>query len=1224
MPARFAKVHLGESRRQQKKEEKQMRKSKRILSLFLSFILISGLLPVSAMAKEVNTLVTNAVCLFSGTDGETTEFTFTTGAAGVYRFDLEDTNPRDHGGYLTLYSGTGELDPYHADYIMYGDMQPKISQSWNLNANTTYRLVHEAHDETAAGTHHYSLKPSYAGAQTVPTLSAGQSAQIKFLNVGYACEDYYVSKFNVRVAASGFYRIDSASGSYASALGLLPQTVYFKSGKDYSFSVSPASQSSAPANDEISLTEVQPELKILTEASPLAYTGGCWIAFTARSAGSYRFETDTYYAGIDAFNDEIIRSVYDEEHLAGELSSYSMQAGETVYFHVAAGNFNGQMTVTKLGGPSEPDPEPPAETLTLVSSSPANGAGNVRTGDNLVLTFSQKLSPTPNWESGSIYIKSYYTDTTITTIDRANFNKLGGSISGSQMIIPGALNFSVEKYYVTIDGGVIAAEDPKIEAFAGISSKDTLSFAPSLYGSDFKMGRDSLRFDNYAVKYSDEITEWLWVELLSKAGSDVVSVWRLLIAKQREDGVCFGMAAFMQQLYKGTLSAPQFGAYTSSEIKKTPQVNSIIVYYHLAQLLPQFRKADYSDIAKSQADLAKEIIDSLITDSNPIIVNLKESDSAYTPARYGKGHAVLAYAVDAHSDESNYIVYIADSNSMFRTEVVDNDISNIKLYFDYPSIMLIDKKTYSVAGYTNYPAGKASASRPYPLDIWLTSVYSGDDLSLLDSLNPYASTQYSVQSLPFGVIETSSSSFSIAANGRSAAVSNGKITGNLKLYSGSSTVGANTYYVEKADSYTITYPNTEEERTTTLYCSDSDISFLGEVTSNAASLQFLSNGEVSITGAKEPSTVGILLSMDTKDLFAVRVTAGNSDLCLHPENEECKIASTTKLGAIEVQGIGLKNTVDVNAQINGTEAYIFEKKNAASANELVIAQDGTVIASTPVPGTGPSHLNSESSSSNSGSYSVMFEDSEHGSVSVSPKNARKGETVTITVTPDKGYVLETITVTDESGNALTLTDKGSGKYTFTMPSGSVTVRATFMEDNTMLNFFTDVKSGDYYYDAVLWAVSNGITTGTDATHFSPNGSCARAQAVTFLWRAAGSPAPSNREMPFADVSADSYYYDAVLWALENDITKGISDTCFGPDETCTRAQIVTFLWRSQSSPAADAANPFADVKPGSYYADAVLWAVKNDITKGTGAATFSPDADCTRAQIVTFLWRALA
>ena len=259
--------------------------------------------------------------------------------------------------------------------------------------------------------------------------------------------------------------------------------------------------------------------------------------------------------------------------------------------------------------------------------------------------------------------------------------------------------------------------------------------------------------------------------------------------------------------------------------------------------------------------------------------------------------------------------------------------------------------------------------------------------------------------------------------------------------------------------------------------------------------------------------------------------------------------------------------------------------------------------------------------SSASTYPITVKDSKNGSASFSHKSASSGTTVTITVMPDKGYTLETLTVTDKNGKEVKLTEK-NGKYTFTMPASKVEINATFMDDNAMLNYFVDVKANDYFYDAVLWAAQNGITSGTDAVHFTPDGVCSRAQAVTFLWRAAGSPAPKSASMPFTDVPKGSYYEMAVLWAVENGITKGTSDTTFSPDATCSRAQIVTFLWRSQKSPAVGSLNPFTDVSANAYYTDAVLWAVEENITKGTTATTFSPDTDCTRAQIVTLLYRA--
>ena len=261
------------------------------------------------------------------------------------------------------------------------------------------------------------------------------------------------------------------------------------------------------------------------------------------------------------------------------------------------------------------------------------------------------------------------------------------------------------------------------------------------------------------------------------------------------------------------------------------------------------------------------------------------------------------------------------------------------------------------------------------------------------------------------------------------------------------------------------------------------------------------------------------------------------------------------------------------------------------------------------------------SSSYDPTYSVSTPSkTENGSVTVSPKSASKGDTVTVTVKPDSGYVLETLTVTDKNGNELTLKDKGDGKYTFTMPAGKVEVKATFMEDNSMLNFFYDVPNGAYFYEAVKWAVKNGITTGVGNDLFAPEQPCTRAQIVTFLWRAAGSPEPKTMSS-FTDVPASAYYAKAVAWAVENGITNGMTATMFAPDATCTRGQSVTFLYRALKGTASGSAN-FTDVKSDAFYADAINWAVANNVTNGTSNTTFSPDADCTRAEIVTFLYRA--
>ena len=261
-----------------------------------------------------------------------------------------------------------------------------------------------------------------------------------------------------------------------------------------------------------------------------------------------------------------------------------------------------------------------------------------------------------------------------------------------------------------------------------------------------------------------------------------------------------------------------------------------------------------------------------------------------------------------------------------------------------------------------------------------------------------------------------------------------------------------------------------------------------------------------------------------------------------------------------------------------------------------------------------------SGGSSSPSYSVTIPNkTENGTVTVSPRSAEKGDTVTITVKPDSGYQLDDLTVTDKNGKELKLTDKGNGKYTFTMPAGKVEINAAFVKE-VETSPFSDVSTSAYYYEAVKWAQEQGITGGIGNGLFGPNQPCTRAQIVTFLWRAAGSPEPKTMSS-FADVSTDAYYAKAVAWAVENGITTGTGDGKFSPDATCTRAQSVTFLFRAIGK-LVDSKAEFSDVLTDSYYANAVAWAVENGVTNGIGDGLFGPDNSCTRAQIVTFLFRA--
>ena len=371
------------------------------------------------------------------------------------------------------------------------------------------------------------------------------------------------------------------------------------------------------------------------------------------------------------------------------------------------------------------------------------------------------------------------------------------------------------------------------------------------------------------------------------------------------------------------------------------------------------------------------------------------------------------------------------------------------------------------------------------------------------------------------------------------------------------------------------------------------------------------NADVTISGGQFAGTkAAIVKSSTSKATIAVSGGKFSSDPSVY-------VVGNGNTNIVKRDGSEGAYTYTVLAKSGLTSGVYLTNPSGALASNYYVSSTAngvwTVSYSAPYSG---------GSSSYDPTYSVSTPSkAEHGTVTVSPKSASKGDTVTVTVKPDSGYVLETLTVTDKNGNELTLKDKGNGKYTFTMPAGKVEVKATFMEDNSMLNFFYDVPNNAYFYEAVKWAVKNGITDGVGNNLFAPEQPCTRAQIVTFLWRAAGSPEPKGAASGMTDVVSGSYYEKAVAWAIENGITTGTTTSTFSPDATCTRAQAVTFLARALKAKAASAAE-FSDVPTGSYFADAVAWAAANGVTEGIGGGLFGSDNDCTRGQIVTFLYRA--
>ena len=375
---------------------------------------------------------------------------------------------------------------------------------------------------------------------------------------------------------------------------------------------------------------------------------------------------------------------------------------------------------------------------------------------------------------------------------------------------------------------------------------------------------------------------------------------------------------------------------------------------------------------------------------------------------------------------------------------------------------------------------------------------------------------------------------------------------------------------------------------------------------------------------QDAGTEKTLDSMKTEDFFN-EITAAGGNYQFNPNGTPIlpapKYAVSFVVTPAELANVVIKVNGQVVTNPANLEAGTYQVEVSADNCE-VFNSNITITADTAThtQTIAMTYRKSSGGDDSDPTYAIeVGEDIRNGTVTANRRYAERGDTVTITVKPDDGFKLDDLTVTDKNGKELKLTDKGNGKYTFTMPAGKVEINAAFVKE-VETSPFSDVSTSAYYYEAVKWAQEKGITGGIGNGLFGPNQPCTRAQIVTFLWRAAGSPEPKSMSS-FSDVSADSYYAKAVAWAVENGITTGTGDGKFSPDATCTRAQSVTFLFRAIGK-LVDSKAEFSDVLTDSYYANAVAWAVENGVTNGIGDGLFGPDNSCTRAQIVTFLFRA--
>ena len=402
---------------------------------------------------------------------------------------------------------------------------------------------------------------------------------------------------------------------------------------------------------------------------------------------------------------------------------------------------------------------------------------------------------------------------------------------------------------------------------------------------------------------------------------------------------------------------------------------------------------------------------------------------------------------------------------------------------------------------------------------------------------------------------------------------------------------------------------------------DTEIASVYGYTSETKTVTALKEGQTQITVTVDGQTASCTVTVTPRTISVESITLNKTQLSLVKGATETLTATVLPTTATDKAVTWESSDTAVATVENGVVTAV------AAGNATITAKAGEKTATCAVTVTNPS--NSGSSSGGGGSstprYAVTVPDkTENGSLSVTPKNAKKGSDVTVTATPDKGYEVDDIVAKDAKGNKLTLKDNGDGTYTFTMPASKVTVTAAFAEKKAEPiapeKLFADVSAEEYYYEAVKWASENGVTGGIGENLFGAKLPCTRAQIVTFLWRAAGSPEPKGMS-GFVDVSADAYYAKAVAWAVEEGIVSGTSATTFSPDAVCTRAQSVAFLYRAFGEKVNKAAG-FSDVSADAYYADAVAWAVENGVASGIGGGLFAPDQDCARGQIVAFLYRA--
>lgn len=832
----------------------------------------------------------------------------------------------------------------------------------------------------------------------------------------------------------------------------------------------------------------------------------------------------------------------------------------------------------KTGTPPT-EPSDPTDELKLVSTSPASDA-TVTEDDSLVLTFNQELSKNLNWTKGSIYIKNYNTDETALKIDSAKFYALGGTVNGKTLTVPGVfVGLRTGKYYVSVDADVITNASGK--TFAGIK-KGTLSFAVvfSPYDTNWVWGKDNYRFLNnssvfgstYYIKDSD-LNDFLSA-LDNTEIKEVASSWAIGESEQEQvrnlkanhlidwSGSCYGMALTAAIFKAGILEPDNYGGDTTHDIKMNTDIRSFINIFQISQNVGAAMRYSLETVNKGQIE---ETLASMWKRACNIGTSEKQSEPFLVRLRYQSSDESWGHAVVCYGAEEGFFSYTVknDNTYSFTKRLLIADPNKKEETYIYIS----DDNRFAI--YSAYPEVNAFGQRE----------------ATLDELRNVTHWDVDVTTIILNI--GSSDKVRVTANGGNAVVQNGHILStdgldisvNLRDIGAGNSAGSSAYsYILRGDADRVTLSTVDDDKL------NADIQigkYSVSVDGTLDSLTAGKNGTVNIEDAKD--AIQLDLAINDADFDFVSIS-GKAD-------GDTTLSVTSN--AVTVSGeIADMDFTNMNRQTETSTAVVHGDLDA----KFTLKND-TVVAAVDKDHDGIFETTLDSDTAQHRFKYVINTDGTH---------TARCTLCDKTITENHVFV-NGVCVCGARKTSGSIDDSSHG--------------STRPITNNRISF-TDVSKTDYFYDAVLWAVENGITAGTSRTRFSPYATCTRAQAVTFLWRASGSPAPKNSRMPFEDVSPSAYYYDAVLWALEEGITTGTASTTFSPDAVIDRAQAVTLLHRANGAPSVTGRTVFTDVPQTTYYADAVRWAVDHEITTGTSAAAFSPNASCTRAQIVTFLYRA--